>query len=68
MSKVQNRAQLVLLRRSLTSFLLTLPIVTDEMRVDSLVELIDHLIKYPDDYTGIANDRKETTKFHNDVD
>lgn len=60
--KPQVIAHLVLLRRSLTSLLLTLPIQSKEMSVDALLGLLDHCIQHPNVYTELANGRKETEK------
>jgi len=54
----QTLAQLMLLRRSLTSICLNLPIQINDMSIDSLIGLIDHFIQYPDDYTELANERR----------
>ena len=54
-------AQLTLLRRSLTSVLLTLPIDTKGMSVEALMELLDHLILFPNEYTELADVRKENS-------
>ena len=52
-------APLTLLRRSLTSVLLTLPIDVKGMSVEALIELIDHFLLYPNEYTELANDRRK---------
>ena len=41
----------------MTSVLLILPVVTDEMTVETFVALLDHFTAYPEDYLEIANDR-----------
>ena len=50
-------AHLANCRRSVTSVLLTLPVVTDEMTVETFVALLDHFTAYPEDYLEIANVR-----------
>ena len=51
-------AQLTLVRRSLTSVLLTLPIDVKGMSVEALIELIDHFIQHPNEYTELTNERR----------
>ena len=59
MNDPQAVARLRNCRRSLTSVLLTLPINTHEMHVDTLVSLLDHFSNYPDQYIELAHGRTE---------
>jgi len=52
-------AQLTLLRRSLTSVLLTLPVDVKGMSVEALIGMIDHFQQHPNEYTELANERRK---------
>ena len=49
----------MVLRRLLTSFALTLPVVTNEMRLDTLVALLDDLAAHPNKYHELADERRQ---------